>query len=197
MISSYFVLSLQATSVCRPWTNSSCSRDQSKLHVRWMLRDANSHEVQLYNFLADIDRFQCFELRGSALWLARSPDSFSLSSLFNPTSSSSPTSSRLWLYGSGLSSEVPDSDHPPESSVVVYDSYDERCNGPAIVTMLVYNITLENGRYTHSKDYRPVGVGFNPTCTPQGTCRLDSAQKCLGDPGQQNCAICPLRCPYS
>jgi hypothetical protein len=77
-----------------------------------------------------------------------------------------------------------------DSSAMVYDGQAPECDGnPAVATMLIYNVTLNGGRFTYEKG-AAVGVGFSPTCNDDNVCKMDPSLKCIGRLGMMNCAQC-------
>ena len=67
------------------------------------------------------------------------------------------------------------------------------CNGTiAIANFLVYNVTLDNGKYK-TKRNAASGNGFVPTCTSDDKCDFDTNSVCIKNPAyghKGNCGVC-------
>eukprot|EP00759_Apiculatamorpha_spiralis_P027600 PhF_6_TR30387/c1_g1_i5/m.44547 len=197
----------QCKSPCHPWiSDDTCTRRTGKIDIRWgvtlptkISRDGIDNITYMsYGFCAGVDEIQAFTLNYSAPIIA-------LTGTANNTYEYVPTESRLWLFGSGDKSTqpyhmmtAPNTTEPGyyqpgpsnDSSTIVFDGLAPQCNdGPALAAMLVFNITLDKGKYSY-QDGVPIGVGFAPTCDSNNYCKLDSKLMCIGQDGKMNCATC-------
>ena len=106
----------------------------------------------------------------------------------------------LSLIGAGDLRNVNYPQEGSEGRVVVADQMGigglhnmQQCkmNEMAIVEFLVFNMSLENGKFKYYDGHiQPAGTGFVPTCSANDVCLFDSAMICVGDKGQRNCARC-------
>jgi len=179
--------------VCQPWSAGAtpCQRGTGKIQIQWGLDlPPNSRFSSLtYGFCANVDTVQSFVLVGSAA------NTTGLGSgTPSPNSTWMPSTSRVWLVGGGPSGNPMLPTMTNASNAVVYDGTippsDCGVGGAAIVSMLVFNVTLNNGVFSYTNNVA-IGTGFAPTCDSSDVCKLDPTLKCIGDvPGMKNCAKC-------
>ena len=60
-----------------------------------------------------------------------------------------------------------------------------------VVPFLVFNMSMDGGRFKYYDGHpQPAGVGFVPSCDEFDVCVFDSNMRCVGEPGNRNCAEC-------
>ena len=205
--------------VCMPWSSPPCTRWVTQMDFRWILR-MEEHEGEtdiIYRYHSTVDEIQRFQLNNTAFiatmnstinpllfreqrayegffekvlqvmrsfYIVSSDPTLTVSYLKQPTF--------LSLFGSGMKSKpsMPSRDH--YSTVQIYEPRCAACNyGPAIVSMLVFNVTMGKGKFVYqSNSSAPIGVGFHPTCSKTNICKMDAEMHCIGPDGHKNCAVC-------
>jgi len=184
-------------SACRPWDPKAplCQRKLGMMEARWGLtlpRPVVRGDVNVsyltYAFCPTVDEIQAFLLNYSTAHIA-------LNRVVNETTGEdyyeyTPTESYLWMWGAGPENNREFPGIGNDTAVMVYDGLSQTCNyAPAIVSMLIYNVTLVSGKYQYENGMAS-GTGFMPTCTEEGICKMDATLKCIGPVGRQNCAKC-------
>ncbi|KAJ9460177.1 hypothetical protein DIPPA_04866 [Diplonema papillatum] len=130
-------------------------------------------------YCGEVDEFSSFTLARSAEYVAQSPKdaAFPL---------------EIAVYGHGMLTNEVIPSPGMNSRVPVYQFNHSGCAAgeAAIASFLVYNITLDDGKFKY-KNREPVGNGFVNTCD-DNKCAFDSDSICIGDPATQssNCAKC-------
>eukprot|EP00760_Papus_ankaliazontas_P032438 PhM_4_TR5801/c0_g1_i2/m.90282 len=179
---------------CRPWS-SGCTRKSGQIDTRFAVdlptpqsKDGVTYTYLSYAFCARVDHMQNFQLQSS----------MSLVALYNNTNNNTysylPTNGHLWSYGAGSESNPFVPNNESDARIMIYQGESPACEvngvrGPAAVTMLIYNVTLSDGKYSYDRS-NPVGVGFQATCDETETCVMDPSLKCIGRKGHMNCAVC-------
>ena len=205
---------------CLPWSTSSCTRWTDQLDFRWVLRKEDQPSNQsdvIYRFYATVDEIQRFQLNNTAFIATMNstinpimhqrqvePENFFVT-LYNAlwnvyplrpepslTLSYSEKPTFLSLFGTGKKSQKNMPRAHEYGTTLIYEPHAPACNhGPALVSMLVFNVTLKDGSFHYAtNNTAPVGVGFHPTCTKKDICKMDASLHCIGAEGQRNCAVC-------
>eukprot|EP01065_Artemidia_motanka_P026061 TRINITY_DN30983_c0_g1_i1.p1 TRINITY_DN30983_c0_g1~~TRINITY_DN30983_c0_g1_i1.p1 ORF type:complete len:327 (+),score=106.30 TRINITY_DN30983_c0_g1_i1:54-983(+) len=129
-------------------------------------------------FCPKTDHFQQFRLDGSGKILRYSSPRQDL---------------EMIAFGHGLYAAERIPNVTQYARAIVYSHNNSDCDGgPAIATLLEYNVTLRDGKFRY-KNRQPIGNGFMPTCDGPGKqCKFDSSSTCIGKEGtkQYNCAVC-------
>ena len=215
----YSLVAETFSSACMPWSDSPCTRWRDQFDFRWFLRQEGQEPTEdvFYRIPATVDEIQRFQLNNTAFIATmnstinpltqREPKAYDnfMEMIYHAMRtfyilSDDPTlvvsyfakPAFLSLFGTGsrVRPEVPlPNDY---GTVQVYEPRCPECNhGPAIVSMLVFNVTLKEGKFHYAKNSTPpVGVGFHPTCTRNDICKMDATMHCIGRSDHRNCAVC-------
>ncbi len=200
---------------CRPWPGrgSACSR-RNNINLQFMMNLAPenyvidySYEYNLsqvtYAFCPRVDEIQAFNLSGAfklgaTYYSTIAPDGSSTGSEAQ-ANNSEPRYLRLSdqleigylsIYGMGDTSNIlfPASNTSYGSVGVIFNTTSCNYGEFGIVSFLIVNITMKNGKYLYSNDV-PIKTGFSPSCV-NNVCLFDPSMKCFGEPDKANCGTC-------